>query len=190
MSIFIDVQSHQRHRYNDPRQVYNNDSSLSQSNNIRNKKDQKLSAESGGTDFNSQNPSNTNQTEEFRREFNIGQRSQSPENDQMSIPSLMIQNPQIFEEDVLLGENEVLTPRRQEQLENESKKTSGASTPSRDGADTPTRKNFNEHQQQFGDKKGFIHDLTSSNPTRKYPIDRRDNQEYEGNSYDMPNDNI
>jgi hypothetical protein len=39
-----------------------------------------------------------------------------------------------------LEENEVLTPRRQEQLDKESKKTSGASTPSRDGADTPTRK--------------------------------------------------
>lgn len=50
-------------------------------------------------------------------------------------------------------------------------KTSGASTPSRDGANTPTRKNFNDVQQQLGENKGIIHDLTA-NINRKYPIDR------------------
>jgi hypothetical protein len=75
-------------------------------------------------------------------------------------------------DEAYVGEGEVFTPRRHDQLENESKKTSGASTPSRDGADTPTRKNFNEQQKQLGDKQGFIHDLTSSNMNRKYEIDR------------------
>lgn len=176
----IEFQTNQRQRYLDHRQNFNNDSNNSQM--MSRKKDQKLSAESGGTDFNSQNPSNTNQTEELKRpsisnfryegitgiqgngtppssssnisnihQMNISQRPRSPENDQMNIQSLMMNNPN-YEEDVLLGENEILTPRRQEQLENESKKTSGASTPSRDGADTPTRKNFNKHQQQLGDK--------------------------------------
>lgn len=155
------------------------------------RKDQKLSAESGGTDFN-QNQSVVNQNEERKASsqnypyeantqgninqpsnvgshrvnvptLNIGQRASSPEGHQ-AYPNLM--------HDTRDNDNEVSTPRRNEQLENESKKTSGASTPSRDGADTPTRKNFNEHQQQLGDKKGFIHDLTASNFNRKYPIDR------------------
>lgn len=39
--------------------------------------------------------------------------------------------------------------------------------------------------------KGFIHDLTSNNLSRKYPIDHRmDNQEYNDGTYDMMNENM
>jgi len=79
-----------------------------------------------------------------------------------------------LDEDVLLGENEVLTPRQKDQLE-KSLKTGGASTPSRDGADTPNTEKFIEHQQQLGGNKGFIHDLTAANFTKKYPLDRSKN---------------
>mmetsp|Transcript_14833 Transcript_14833/g.14719 ORF Transcript_14833/g.14719 Transcript_14833/m.14719 type:complete len:470 (-) Transcript_14833:34-1443(-) len=157
-----------------------------------NRKDQKLSAESGGTDFN-QNQSTTNNQEDSKTPnntqgnstnsqrmqsranvppLNMAHKMPSPEFDQRNHgPKNRVVGGN-HEEDVLLGENEVSTPRRKDQFENDSKKTSGASTPSRDGADTPTRKKFNEHQQQLGENKGFIHDLTAANISRKYPIDR------------------
>ena len=192
-------QANQRHRQADPRQTYSmNDSNYNQ--NQPRRKDQKLSAESGGTEFN-QYQSTTNQQEDFKStgasqnyqydvnmqgsitsstqrtpsktnipHLNIGQRTGSPDVNQRNYGNLGANIGTNYDEDVLLGENEVNTPRRQEQLENESKKTSGASTPSRDGADTPTRKNFNDHQQQLEENKGFIHDLTTSNMNRKYPI--------------------
>lgn len=195
-------QANQRHRQADPRQTYSTgDSSFNQKQNRR--KDQKLSAESGGTDFNQnpstqnqmeelkssvashhypyegtiQGSTNSATLRAANRpnvpHLNIAQRAGSPEGDQRNYPNIGLDGRGNFDEDVLLGENEISTPRRQEQLENESKKTSGASTPSRDGADTPTRKNFNEHQQQLGENTSFIHDLTASNVSRKYPIDRK-----------------
>lgn len=209
----------QRHRQADPRQIFNTgDSSYNQKQNR--KKDQKLSAESGGTDFN-QNPSTPNQTEDMRAglsppifqhdgntqgapisqrtpnrtnvpRLNIHKRTSSPDGDQRNA-EFNLNRGANFEEDVLLGENEVLTPRRQEQFENDSKKTSGASTPSRDGADTPTRKNFNEHQQQLGENKGFIHDLTDANINRKYPIEKKrskpHNNDISRNAAMMPSNN-
>lgn len=110
---------------------------------INRKKDLKLSAESSGTDFN-QNPSTPNQTEDLKSNIsmkavskemqihsqnsnrsnighlNIGQRSTSPEGDR-NFPGVSINRGGNVEEDVILEENELLTPRRQEQLENESK---------------------------------------------------------------------
>ena len=164
-------QTNQRQRILDQRQGHSTGDSNHNKNNRR--KDLKLSAESGGTDFN-QNPSTPNQTEELKSNsttqhyqyessiqgnatppsasnranighLNIGQRSTSPEGDR-NFPGITMNRGGNIEEDVVLEENELLTPRRQEQLENESKKTSGASTPSRDGANTPTRKNFNDVQ--------------------------------------------
>ena len=52
------------------------------------------------------------------------------------------------------------TPRKRDEFEEESKKTDGASTPSRNGADTPTRKEFIDHQQRMDGLNGTIHDLT------------------------------
>lgn len=106
-----------RSKQTDSRQTYaTGDSGHNPKQNRR--KDQKYSAESGGTDFN-QNQTMVNQLEEVKN-------MRGP-----NITSVFNTN---FEQ------NEVLTPRRQELLDNESRKTSGASTPSRDGADTPTRK--------------------------------------------------
>jgi hypothetical protein len=198
-------QANQRHRQADPRQTYpTGDSGYNPNKQSRNRKDQKLSAESGGTDFN-QNQSTANQMEDFKSptvsqnyqydpssqnsqsnshqrtptrnvpRLNIGQRPASPDQNERNFQNLSLG--QNYEEDVLLGEHEISTPRRQEQLENESKKTSGASTPSRDGADTPTRKNFNDQQTM---NTGFIHDLTATNANRKYPIDRMSSQNSEG----------
>lgn len=189
---------HKNYRQGNPMQTTSTGDSSYVQNKLNNKRDQKLSAESGGTDFN-QNQSTTNNQEDFKNPatssnyqyeggtiqgnatstqraaarmsippLNIAQRPESPDFDHRNFPRMGGNH----DEDVLLGEHEVSTPRRKDQLENESKKTSGASTPSRDGADTPTRKKFNEHQQQLGENKGFIHDLTATNISRKYPIDR------------------
>lgn len=140
-------QANQRQRLFDQRQGHSTgDSNHNQK--VNRRKDLKLSAESGGTDFN-QNPSTPNQTEELKSNsttqhyqyessiqgnatppstsnrsnighLNIGQRSTSPEGDR-NFPGVSMNRGGNIEEDVLLEENELLTPRRQEQLDNESK---------------------------------------------------------------------
>ena len=205
-------QSHQRHRQADSRQTNSTGDSSYVQNKQNRRKDQKLSAESGGTDFN-QNQSTTNQQEESKNipsssnyqyegntqgnatntqrtssranvpHLNIVPRPTSPEFDQRNYGSMGLGIGGSYDEDVVLDEHEVSTPRRKDQLENESKKTSGASTPSRDGADTPRRKN---DLQQLGENKGFIHDLTASNVSRKYPIEKiRGNPQNSDNGINM-----
>lgn len=143
-------QANQRHRQADPRQTYTMGGDSHTQNQPR-RKDQKLSAESGGTEFN-QYQSTTNQQEDFKStgpspnyqydvnmqgsitsntqrtltktnipHLNIGQRTGSPEEDQRIYGNLGMGIGGNYDEDVLLGENEVSTPRRQEIIENESK---------------------------------------------------------------------
>ena len=53
-----------------------------------------------------------------------------------------------------------MTPRKHDDNE-EERKTDGGSTPSRNGADTPTRKEYVDHQQRIRGRHAEIYDLTT-----------------------------